>query len=329
MWAKEIYAGVVVAGLVGTANAQLYPGQSKLNHTCLLQKPLLSCPPQNPSLVDSCCVETFGGLLLSTQFWSTYTGRESSGQLLPEKAWTLHGLWLDFCNGSFTQYCDLTRQYDPIPSPNTTDGTKNGTKVPPYTGPNIGTFLEPFGKFDLLEYMSTYWIAQNQDNAGFWGHEFSKHATCFSTFNVPCYGPEYRQHEEVVDFFETAISYYKQVPTYKWLKNAGIVPRNGTDKGYTYADLAKVLSKKHGALPYLGCSGPRYNTTDAGRNGTDSGFTVLSEVWYYDYAYGRPQEGNTIPVNATGSPTNCAKAKGAIRYLERSAGSEKKPVVPY
>ena len=83
------------------ASAQLYPNQSPLNHTCALQKPLLSCPPQDPSLVDSCCVETFGGLLLSTQFWDTYTGLESSGQLLPTDTWTLHGLWPDFCNGRY------------------------------------------------------------------------------------------------------------------------------------------------------------------------------------------------------------------------------------
>ncbi len=39
----------------------------------------------------------------------------------------------------------------PEPSPKTTNGQKNGTVVPPYTGPNIGTFLNPFGKFDLLQ----------------------------------------------------------------------------------------------------------------------------------------------------------------------------------
>ena len=89
----------VAVVLASTASAQLYPDQSPYNHTCELQNPLLSCPPQNPSLVDSCCVETFGGLVLSTQFWSTYTGGESAGQLLPQDTWTLHGLWPDFCNG--------------------------------------------------------------------------------------------------------------------------------------------------------------------------------------------------------------------------------------
>jgi len=52
-----------IALLTSTTTAQLYPGQSNLNHTCELQTPLLSCPSSSPSKVDSCCVETFGGLV--------------------------------------------------------------------------------------------------------------------------------------------------------------------------------------------------------------------------------------------------------------------------
>jgi ribonuclease T2 len=129
--------------------------------------------------------------------------------------------------------------------------------------------------------MNNYWIAQNQDNAGFWGHEFSKHATCFSTFNVPCYGPQYRQHEDVVDFFETTIKYYKRFPTFKWLEEAHITPSNKT--GYSYTDIRDVLFEKHGGVPFIGCSGPRYNTTAAGKGSLDNGYTALSEVWYYEY----------------------------------------------
>lgn len=132
--------------------------------------------------------------------------------------------------------------------------------------------------------MNEYWIAQNQDNAGFWGHEFSKHATCYSTFNVPCYGPQYREHEEVVDFFETAIRYYKRFPTFDWLKEAGITPSNCTT--YSYTEIRDPLVKQHGGLPFIGCTGPRYNTTEAGKNSTDHGYTVLSEVWYYEYVSG-------------------------------------------
>lgn len=114
--------------LAAGAAASLY-GESNLNHTCqiseLPQPPacgvsplintandnaILSCSAgANASLTDSCCAETFGGLLLSTQYWDTYTGLEAQGQLLPQDTWTLHGLWPDFCNGSYTQYCQLDR----------------------------------------------------------------------------------------------------------------------------------------------------------------------------------------------------------------------------
>jgi ribonuclease T2 len=126
-------------------------------------------------MTDSCCTETYGGLVLATQFWSTYTGLESAGQVLPKDSWTLHGLWPDYCNGSYTQYCDLrytfhcivhlvkkglmandSRQYDPVPSPNTTTGTPSGQPVPAYKGPSIDTLIEPFGRYDLLAYMNKY-----------------------------------------------------------------------------------------------------------------------------------------------------------------------------
>jgi len=180
--------------------------------------------------------------------------------------------------GSYTQYCDLNRQYDPSPSPNTTTGLPNGTVVPPYRGPNIGTFLQPFGKYDLLAYMNKYWISQGGPNYDFWGHEFSKHATCFSTFDVPCYGPEYRAREDVVDFFQTAILYYMRLPTWGWLGAHSIYPSNTTT--YTLSDMEGALSHEYGAVPYLGCTGPRFNETVAGANSTDTGRTVLSEVWY-------------------------------------------------
>lgn len=154
----------VAALLAASAEASLY-GESNLNHTCILTPDYLSCSPQaNAATVDSCCVETYGGLLVSTQYWDTYTGLEAQGQFLPAYTWTIHGLWPDFCNGSYTQYCDLARQFDPSPSPNTTNGMKNGTFLPPYTGSNIGTFLEPLGKYDLLAYMNKYWISQGSPN---------------------------------------------------------------------------------------------------------------------------------------------------------------------
>lgn len=223
---------------------------------------------------------------MQTQFWSTYTGLESEGQLLPANHWTIHGLWPDFCNGSCTQYCDLSRQYDPVPSPNTTNGLPNGTFVPPYTGPNVDTFMAELGPHDLLDYMNTYWINRGAGNVELWAHEFSKHATCFSTYDVPCYGPSYVEHEDVVDYFETNILYHKRLPTYGWLAGAGIMPSNETT--YTLSTMQATLTSAYGARPYIGCSGPRYNQTAAGNGTTDNGRTVLSEAWYFFHVSGLP-----------------------------------------
>ena len=78
---------IATTALAGLVSASLY-GESKLNHTCVLQPPYLSCSAQaNPATVDSCCVETFGGLFVQTQFWDTYTGLEAQGQLLPAYSW--------------------------------------------------------------------------------------------------------------------------------------------------------------------------------------------------------------------------------------------------
>jgi ribonuclease T2 len=85
------------------------------------------------------------------------------------------------------------------------------------------------------------------------------------------------------------------------------------------------LSKGFGALPYIGCSGPRYNATTAGNGTLDNGYTVVSEVWYYYHVYGRVQRNQGLPVNASingGSVSSCANSKGALRYPLRTVGSE-------
>jgi ribonuclease T2 len=310
--------------LIPGISAGLYPNLSPLNHTCALHPPVLSCSPlADPSKSDTCCVETFGGLVLATQFWQTYTGREDAGQINPRDSWTIHGLWPDFCNGSYTQYCDLSRQYDPLPSPNTTTGTPDGTPVPPWTGTAIGEFVKALGKLDLLAFMDKYWIAQNQANSDFWAHEFSKHATCFSSFDVECYGPQYVEHQEVADFFETVVAYHQSLPTWGWLRAKDIAPSNET--AYSLSAIQNALTEGFGATPYISCSGPAYNTTAAGRGSSDKGRTVLSEVWYYHHVFGRVQRNQGLRVNADvagGALSNCATTPGAVWYYERSKGSE-------
>ncbi|KAI1258599.1 ribonuclease T2 [Xylariaceae sp. FL1019] len=309
--------------LSGQALAGLYPLLSVDNHTCALNTPLLSCSDgAQPGLVDTCCVETYGGLILQTQFWNTYTGLESEGQLLPEDSWTIHGLWPDFCNGSYTQYCDLSRQYDPEPAPNTTNGLPDGTPVAPWTGEPISDFIEQFGRYDLLAYMKKFWTGLNQPSYYLWAHEYSKHATCYSTFDIECYGPQYVEHSEVVDFFETVVSYYQNLPTWGWLSAKGIRPSNTTS--YSLSEIQGALTDGFGKLPYLGCTGPKYNETDAGKGSSDAGYTIFDEAWYYYHVYGKVQRAQPVPVHANisgGSVTSCAKAPNSIWYYERTPSS--------
>ncbi|KAG6004149.1 hypothetical protein E4U21_001366 [Claviceps maximensis] len=282
--------------------------------------PVLSCScratPEKAD--DTCCTETYGGLLVATQLWSTFTGLETEGQVYAKNSWSIHGLW----PGSYTQYCDLSRQYDPKPSPNTT----GGHAVPPYTGEPIDSWFVPHGKLHLLAYMNRYWVSQHDPNWVFWAHEFSKHATCFSTFQTECFGPNSTPHQDVFDFFETVIAWHKKLPTFNWLRDAGIRPSNTT--AYTYADIQAALTKGLGGhtTAFVGCGGPRFNETDRGRGSADGGRTELNEVWYYYHAWGRPQDvkGRRVDAGRTGGRvTTCAEVEGAVRYFERSQGSER------
>lgn len=89
-------------------------------------------------------------------------------------------------------------------------------------------------------------------------------ATCYSTFQT---ASRYTEHEEVVDFFDTVVASYKRVPTYDWLARKDIYPSNSTT--YTYADLEDALNEAYGAIPYIGCSGPAYNETEAGKGSSE------------------------------------------------------------
>ncbi|OAA47744.1 ribonuclease T2 precursor [Metarhizium rileyi] len=371
-------AGLVL-GLVGLADvaaAGLYPGIAPDNHTCALADPVLSCSCQaRPDKVkDSCCVETFGGLLIATQLWSTFTGLEDKGQVYPKNEWSIHGLWpgqllqrfrhspaqlscsheernpdlITQFPGSYTQYCDFSRQYDPRPSPNTTDGQPGGVPVPAYQGESIEKWFEPYGKLDLLAYMRKHWVSQHDSNWVFWAHEFSKHATCFSTFQKECYvsivktlhvrgrrrtfqvtppvahqGPKASEHDDLFDFFETAVAWQRRLPSFQWLSDAGIRPSNTT--GYTFSAVRHALTRAFGQPPFLGCGGPKYNETRAGRGSNDSGRTEINEIWYYYHVNGTPQRGDARKLNADeagGRLTTCALAPGAIKYYERAEGSE-------
>ncbi|CDO75501.1 hypothetical protein BN946_scf184935.g37 [Trametes cinnabarina] len=263
-----------------------------------VNEPLAYSCENTTAIKNTCCSPTPGGLVLQTQFWDTYTGLEHKGQLLPKDIWTVHGLWPDNCDGSFGQYCDLSRQYDPDPSPRV---LPDGTPVPPYNGPGVDTFVAEFGRFNLLDFMEKYWVSQGSPNSDFWGHE---HATCTSTFDVACYGPYYQKNQDVVDFFDAVVRAYKMYPTWEILAASGILPSNKTT--YSLTQLQTALKAQTGSIPYLGC----------GSNGT-----VLQEVWYFHHVLGTEQFGHFKTVDSTTAST-CSSTAG-IHYYERTPTSER------
>lgn len=268
--------------------------------SCVNQPLVYSCE-NTTAIADTCCSPTPGGLVLQTQFWDTYTGLESEGQLLPKDSWGIHGLWPDNCDGSYEQYCDLSRQYDPDPSPSV---LPDGTTVPPYKGPSVETFIVEFGRLDLLDYMNKYWINQGAPNSDFWGHEFSKHATCTSTYDVACYGPDYKEHQDVIDFYLSVVRAFQKFPTWEMLAAAGIHPSNTTT--YSLSQLQNALKAQTGSVPYLGCGG-------------EDG-TILQEVWYYSHVLGTEQFGQFKTVDAVDVST-CNTTTG-IWYYQRTPTSE-------
>lgn len=231
----------------------------------------LSC--HNSSAVENlCCLNSPGGTLLQTQFWDT---DPASG---PRDSWTIHGLWPDNCDGTYEANCDTAREYG-----------------------NVSAIIKASGNDELLDYMTKYWTSNLDSAESFWEHEWDKHGTCISTLEPDCY-TEYNPTEEVPDFFQATVDLFKTLPTYSWLKAAGISP--STSNTYSASDIQGVLSGKHGADVYLGC--------------TEDG--ALEEVWYFFNVKGSVQQGEFVATGPVGASSSCPD--NGIKYLPKSSSGD-------
>ncbi|KAJ7286496.1 ribonuclease T2-like protein [Mycena rebaudengoi] len=103
--------------------------------------PITSLPScSNTTVVSNlCCYEYPGGLLLQTQFWDT---NPSTG---PSESWTIHGLWPEHCDLTFSENCDPSRAYK-----------------------NVFSLLSEQGADETLEFMQEFWKDVNHQDEKFW-----------------------------------------------------------------------------------------------------------------------------------------------------------------
>ncbi|KII93610.1 hypothetical protein PLICRDRAFT_398873 [Plicaturopsis crispa FD-325 SS-3] len=203
------------------------------------------------SAKGTCCFEAPGGLLLQTQFWDTDPSS-------PTNSWTIHGLWPDNCDGTFTENCDSSRDY---------------------TG--ISSLLTAQGASDTLSFMNQFWINDPDDgsNEEFWEHEWATHGTCYSTLEPSCLPSGSPRGAEAVAFFETVVRLFKTLPTYDFLAAADITP--SSSKTYTLSNILAALKSATGVTPALDCDGSK-----------------LSQISWYFNVKGSVIDGTFVPIDA-------------------------------
>ncbi|TIB71744.1 hypothetical protein E3Q23_03668 [Wallemia mellicola] len=219
-------------------------------------KDINQCPKDLPvscssSHVDNgCCTET-NGIILLTQFWdwhySPYEGREDT--------WTLHGLWSDHCDGSYSQFCDKSMMLH-----------------------NISTSILAAGETELYNEMNEFWLDNRGHNDYFWQHEYNKHGTCYSTLKPSCRTDNGTSVNVLVDYFKKIVETYKGLPTYRFLEKEGIVP--SSTRKYKFADIKRALKEEFGHEPTIHC---------------DGGGDKIHEVWYSYNLVGPLLSGKLIP----------------------------------
>ncbi|QRV78135.1 ribonuclease T2 family [Ceratobasidium sp. AG-Ba] len=158
-----------------------------------------------------------------TQIWGV------NPNIGPSRAWTVHGLWPDLCNGNYSGNCAPDRELS-----------------------NITAILRQNGQRSLLKVMNKYWLSNNGTNENFWEHEYNKHGTCISTLEPKCSKKTHKEpFPEVTAYFSKTMELYKKLPTYKWLKAKGITP--STTRTYNLTQIHDAIVSKTGFIPSVRC----------------------------------------------------------------------------
>ncbi|CAN6602711.1 ribonuclease T2-like [Trichomonascus vanleenenianus] len=238
-----------------------------LHDTCPVDTPI-SCSINSGK--DSCCYEATNGIILSTQFWDY---NPATG---PDDLFTLHGLWCDRCIGGYNQFCNKAWEIT-----------------------NVEEVLTSTNRSDLLTEMGEVWKNLGGNDVELWLHEFNKHGTCMYTLNPSCYGEGASKYQYASDFYDAAVTLFRELPTYEWLKEAGIEP--STDKRWTVKQFQDVLSAKFGKSVGILCD--RHN--------------AINQIFYYYNLKGSVASGDFVPREALSGSSNC---KDGFKYLPKGSG---------
>lgn len=274
-----------------------------------------SCKSPVEVALDSCCYENYG-VIMQTQFWdynpkyaASKRDVEDTAEVEAKRDWdfsklgdfvtnkienaigelekkkkgrdaskvfTIHGLWNDLCDGSYNQYCNPSLEI-------------------PDSASIEDILVNKFHRQDLYDTMLTFWLntaesnVQGGGNAELWQHEFNKHGTCFNTLMPKCFNFNYTQYENAVAYYQKAVEVWTTLPTYEFLKAAGIKP--SAKKQVSLAAVENALALFHGGKQvYVGC--------------TDG---AISEIWYYHAVMGNVLNGIYEPTDSL-TKSNCPLA---------------------
>ncbi|KAJ8495762.1 hypothetical protein ONZ51_g1549 [Trametes cubensis] len=256
-----MFSALVILGVI-TRSALVSSSVSGVDYNDLFKQISSGCSTSGPASchnttqeTDLCCFEAPGGVLLQTQLWDT---DPSTG---PSNSWTIHGLWPDHCDSTFSENCDSTRDYT-----------------------NITDLLQDQGADDTLSFMQEYWVDINGQNEQFWEHEWSTHGACYSTLKPSCLPSGSPKGAEAVAFFQAVVTLFKACLIHMALcacaYAAGITP--STSKTYSLSTLTDALKNATGVTPALNCAG-----------------SSLSSIQWYFNLKGSLIDGEFVAIDAT------------------------------
>jgi len=132
----------------------------------------------------------------------------------PTTGFLLHGLWPEFFNGSWPEYCD-----DKAPF--------NMTALA-----------------DLVDDLHMYWPSLvSPDQSAFWAHEWTRHGTCMEGYFATSPAPEH-------DYFALVLKLREEFDAFEMLKSAGI----GVGSTTSWEKVKMALDGGFGNKVEVGCN---------------------------------------------------------------------------